>query len=56
VAAIDAVITGTALSGILFNLVQYRNLSSKCVMEPYSLDYSGFYYWARYIGKNKITT
>jgi len=55
VAAVNAVITSAALSGILFNLIQYHNLSSECVTEPYSRNYSGFYYWAGYVGKNKIT-
>jgi len=55
VAAVDVIITG-ALGGMLFNLIQYRNLSSECITEPYSRNYSGFYYWARYVGKNKLIT
>ena len=53
VAAVDVVITG-ALGGILFDLIQYRNLGSKYVTEPYSRNYSRSYYWAGYIGKNSI--
>jgi len=43
VAPVNAIITSTALSGILFNLsIQYRNLGSECVTEPYSRNYGGF--------------
>jgi len=53
IAAVNIIITG-ALGGMLFNLILYCNLSSKCVTEPYSRNYGGSYYWARYIGKNSI--
>jgi len=43
VAAVNAVVT-SALGGILFNLVQYYNLSSECVTEPYSRNYGRSYY------------
>jgi len=55
VAAVDVIVT-SALGGILFDLVQYHNLSSECVTEPCSRNYGRFYYWAGYIGKNKLTT
>jgi len=44
VAAVNVVVTTAALSGILFDLsVQYYNLGSEYVMEPYSRNYGGFY-------------
>ena len=43
VAAVDVVVTG-ALGGMLFDLIQYYNLSSECVMEPCSRNYGRSYY------------
>jgi len=54
-AAVNVIVT-SALGGILFDLIQYRNLGSEYITEPYSRNYGRFYYWARYIGKNKLIT
>jgi len=35
----------------LFNTITF---GSECVTEPYSRNYSGSYYWARYVGKNSV--
>jgi len=43
VAAVNGIIT-SALGSILFDFIQYYNLSSKYITEPYSKNYSRSYY------------